>query len=157
MPYSPAIVANAVLYRAKQHGVFVNHLKLQKFVFFTHVWSLAILDVPAVEERPEAWEHGPVFGSLFYRLKDIGHQAIDAYIETIDAETNSYQALVPPSEDSNFWHVLEQVIEQYGRFTATELSALGHVHGGPWEQARNSKLAFIPDDSICTFYREMLQ
>ena len=40
MPYSPAIVANAVLYRAKQRGIRISHLKLQKLIFFIHAWRL---------------------------------------------------------------------------------------------------------------------
>ncbi|WP_082938191.1 type II toxin-antitoxin system antitoxin SocA domain-containing protein [Mitsuaria sp. 7] len=72
MPYSPALVANAVLYRAKQRGFHVSHLKLQKLVFFTHAWRLALHNRAAVEERPEAWEHGPIFSTLYHRLRAPG-------------------------------------------------------------------------------------
>ena len=73
MPHPAVIVANAVLYRAKLRGLAISHLKLQKLVFFTHAWRLAVHGVPAVDERPEAWEYGPVFNSLYYRLKGSGH------------------------------------------------------------------------------------
>jgi uncharacterized phage-associated protein len=157
MPYPPAIVANAVLYRARQRGLFISHLKLQKLVFFTHAWGLAILDTPFVEERPEAWSHGPVFGSLFYRLKDLGHQNISDYIETVDGETNTYQTLMPSSEDADFWSILDQVMARYGCFTALQLSALGHESGGPWEQARKARQALIADDAMRSFYQGKLQ
>ena len=87
MPYPPAIVANAVLYRARQRGLPISHLKLQKLVFFTHAWCLAIDGSPAVDERPEAWEYGPVFNSLYHRLKGCGHEAIKAFIETVDSRS----------------------------------------------------------------------
>ncbi|HEY1398994.1 Panacea domain-containing protein [Roseateles sp.] len=156
MPYSPAIVANAVLHRAKERGLSVSHLKLQKLVFFTHAWSLAIEGVPAVDERPEAWEYGPVFNSLYYRLKGSGHDAITALIETVDAQTNAFAALIPSPVDATFWRILDQVMDRYGSFTPSQLSTLSHEAGGPWEQARNSKQAVISDESVRQFYRGML-
>lgn len=157
MSYSPAIVANAVLYRARQRGISISHLKLQKLVFFTHAWSLAILDEPAVLEPPEAWEHGPIFGSLFYRLKNRGHEAIRDYIPTIDDQTNTYRSMMPLQEHEEFWGILEQVLDRYGHFTALELSALGHEKGGPWDQARRARQAMIPDDVVRSFYQGQLQ
>ena len=156
MPYSPLIVANAVLYRARQRGIPVSHLKLQKLIFFIHAWRLALQDLPAVDERPEAWQHGPVFESLFHRLKNLGHRAIREYLETVEARTNEYRKLVPSSEDEPFWRVLDQVMDRYGRMTALQLSTLAHEPGGPWASAREGKLATIPDESIRSFYREKL-
>ncbi|WP_431102364.1 Panacea domain-containing protein [Roseateles noduli] len=157
MPYSPAIVANAVLYRAKQRGIRISHLKLQKLIFFIHAWRLALQGLPAVDERPEAWEYGPVFETLFHRLKNLGHEAICQYIETVEARTNAYQALMPSIEDAAFWRILDQVMDRYGGLSASQLSTLGHEPGGPWSTARAAKQAVIPDDSIRSFYREKLQ
>ncbi|OWQ46826.1 hypothetical protein CDL60_10435 [Roseateles noduli] len=157
MAYPPAIVANAVLYRAKQRGIRISHLKLQKLIFFVHAWRLALHDLPAVVERPEAWEYGPVFETLFHRLKNLGHEAIRQYIETVESRTNGYQTLMPSTEDVAFWRVLDEVMDRYGRLTAAQLSALGHEPGGPWAIARMSKQAVIPDESIRSFYREKLQ
>jgi len=156
MSYSPAIVANAVLTRANQRGIFISHLKLQKLVFFTHAWCLAILGEPAVNERPEAWEFGPVFNTLYYRLKERGHERIREYIESVDATTNAFATLVPSPADDRFWRILDQVMDRYGTFTAAQLSTLSHEPGGPWEQARCAKLAVIPDESVLSFYRSKL-
>jgi uncharacterized phage-associated protein len=157
MSYPPAVVANAVLYRAKQRGIRISHLKLQKLVFFIHAWRLALQGLPAVNERPEAWEFGPVFETLFHRLKNLGHEAIRQYIETVEAQTNVYRTLMPSTEDAAFWRVLDQVMDKYGCLSASQLSTLGHEPGGPWSMARAAKQAVIPDDSIGTFYREKLQ
>lgn len=157
MPYPPALVANAVLYRARQRCRFVSHLKLQKLVFFTHAWCLAIDGTPAVDERPEAWEYGPVFNSLYYRLKGSGHSEITTFIETVDARTNAFATLMPSLEDAAFWRVLDQVMDRYGALTAAQLSTLSHEPGGPWEQAKHSNHAVIPDESVREFYRRLLK
>ena len=157
MPYSPLIVANAVLSRANQRGIFISHLKLQKLVFFTHAWCLAILGEPAVNECPEAWEYGPVFNTLYYRLKERGHEAVTAYIETVDAQTNEFAQLIPAPEDTSFLRILDQVMDRYGSFTPIELSTLSHEPGGPWEQTRSEKRALISNDAIRQFYQGMLE
>ncbi|WP_377156562.1 Panacea domain-containing protein [Roseateles sp. UC29_93] len=157
MPYSPAIVANAVLHRAKQRRIFVNHLKLQKLVFFTHAWSLALHDAPVVEERPEAWRYGPVFDSLFHRLRPQQGRPITAFLKTVDEGRNAYVTLMPAFEDEAFWDVLDQVMDRYGHLSADQLSALGHERGGAWEQTREAKQAVIPDDRLRQFYRGKLQ
>jgi uncharacterized phage-associated protein len=157
MPYSPAIVANAVLYRAKQRGLFVSHLKLQKLVFFTHAWSLALYDAPVVVERPEAWRYGPVFDSLFHRLRSQRDRQITEFLQTVDEGRNVYVTLMPAPEDETFWTVLDQVMDRYGHFSAEQLSALGHERGGAWAQTREAKQAVIPDDRLRQFYRGKLQ
>ncbi len=157
MPYPPAIVANAVLYRARQRGLFISHLKLQKLVFFTHAWCLAIDGLPAVDERPEAWEYGPVFNSLYHRLKGRGHEAITAFIETVDSRSNAYAALMPSPAHGAFWRILDQVMDRYGTLTALQLSTLSHEPGGPWAQAKEANQAVITDEAVRQFYRGMLK
>lgn len=157
MSYPTFVVANAILHRAHERGVSINHLKLQKLVFFTHAWLLALHGVPAVNERPEAWEYGPVFDGLFHRFKDRGGEAIREFIVFADATINAFRAPMPSHEDKTFWRVLDQVMGRYARFDDNQLSTLAHESGGPWEQARRAKQAFIPDESIREHFRRKLQ
>lgn len=144
MSYSTFVVANAVIFRAREKGIFVNHLKIQKLVFFTHAWLLALHGVPAVRERPEAWEYGPIFDALFHRLKNKGREAIQEFIHFADAKTNAFQACIPSRKDEAFWDVIEQVMDRYGRLTEERLSGLAHEPGGTLGAGTSSATGIDP-------------
>ena len=154
--YSTNLVANAFLYKARQSGVQVSHMKLQKLVFFMHAWSLASTGASYVNERPEAWPYGPVFDSLYHELKSFGSRDIDAYLTQMNSETGERQALIPVFSDSAFWGLLEQVWNRYGSFSALQLSALTHEAGGPWEQARQTHAGWLPDEVVRDYYRPQI-
>jgi uncharacterized phage-associated protein len=155
--YSTSLVANAFLYKARQSGVQVSHMKLQKLVFFIHAWSLASTGASYVDERPEAWPYGPVFGSLYHELKSFGSRDIDSYLMQMNSETGERQALIPVFSDGAFWGLLDQVWNRYGSFSALQLSALTHESGGPWEQARQTHVGWLPDEVVRDYYRPQIQ
>lgn len=147
MSYAPALVANAFVYRGNQAGRKFGHLEIQKFVFFIHAWTLTLLGQSVVSERPEAWEHGPLFSSLYYRLREFEARAIELLPE-FEPETCKFVPLIPSRDDEQFWSYVDEVLENYGEFSALELSALGRERGGPWEETRNDKLALMDDEVI---------
>ncbi|MEY2890682.1 MAG: hypothetical protein RJA98_590 [Pseudomonadota bacterium] len=155
--YSPSLVANAFLYKARRSGAQVSHMKLQKLVFFMHAWSLASSEASYVDEQPQAWTYGPVFDSLYHELKSFGSRDIDAYLMQMSAETGERQAMIPVLTDSAFWGLLDQVWDRYSGFSALQLSALTHEAGGPWEQARQSHAGWLQDDIVRDYYRPQLQ
>lgn len=157
MPYTPRLVANAFLVKAKSEGVAVSHMKVQKLVFFLHAWSLALRDAGSfVSEQPEAWPYGPVFDGLYHELKSYGSSNIDAYLTQLNPATGEMAAMVPSPSDTEFYRLLDQVWNRYGRFSALQLSALSHEKGGPWEQARNESARVIGDDLIRSYYKGKL-
>lgn len=157
MPYSPSLVANAFLYKAQQSGVPLTHMKLQKLVFFMHAWSLALRNQSMVTERPEAWQYGPVFDSLYHELKGNGSRAVTDYLAQMNPETGIRQGMIPVLNDTDFWGMLEQVWARYGGFSALQLSALTHEAGGPWEQARQTGTGWLSDDQVREHYRQQVQ
>lgn len=157
MPYSPRLVANAFLVKAKKAGVPVSHMKVQKLVFFLHAWSLALRDAGSfVTEPPEAWPYGPVFDSLYHELKSYGSSNIDAYLKELNPATGQMAAMVPNSADTEFYRFLDQVWDRYGNFSALQLSALSHEAAGPWAQAREKHARVIDSDMIRNYYRGKL-
>ena len=154
--YTPSLVANAFLYKARQSGAQMSHMKLQKLVFFMHAWSLAALGKSFVAETPEAWPYGPVFGTLYHELKTYGSRNIDSYLLQINARTGHLEAQIPVLKDQAFWGLVDQVWDRYGSLSALQLSALTHEPGGPWEKAR---LGHVPlsNEIIRDHYRVQLQ
>lgn len=132
-------------------------MKLQKLVFFVHAWSLASTGSSFVSERPEAWQYGPVFDSLYHELKGFGSRDIDAYLTQTNPDTGERQAMVPVFTDTAFWNLLVQVWDRYGQFSALQLSALTHESGGPWEQAHTTQSVWLQDDIVRDYYRPQIQ
>jgi uncharacterized phage-associated protein len=154
--YSTSLVANAFLYKARQSGARVSHMKLQKLVFFLHAWSLASTGGSYVNERPEAWDYGPVFDSLYHELKSFGSRDIEGYLTQMNSETGLRVAQIPVFSDSAFWGLLDQVWYRYSSFSALQLSALTHEAGSPWEQARQTRSGWLPDEIIRDYYRPQI-
>lgn len=154
--YSPSLIANAFLVKAQETGAPMTHMKLQKLVFFVHAWSLALKDKSLVNETPQAWQYGPVFNSLYHELKQHGSSAVSGYLKQLDAETGTLKPMIPIRTDSEFWNVLDQVWDRYGRLSALQLSALTHEAGGPWESARKRVAETLNDDEVRNYYRAQL-
>jgi uncharacterized phage-associated protein len=155
MSYAPALVANAFVYRGKQSGRNFVHLEVQKLVFFIHAWTLTLLGQSVVSERPEAWEYGPLFSSLYYRLKEFEANAIEMLPE-FQPETCEFAPLIPSQEDQRFWFYVDQILGRYGKLSRYQLSALAHDPGGPWEETRNAKITVIRDEVIRKHFAKMV-
>jgi uncharacterized phage-associated protein len=156
MAYSPRIVANALLWDAKKRNGSLTHMKLQKLVFFMHAWSLALYGAPLVTEKPQAWQYGPVFPSIYHELKSFGSGNITSMLAELNTATGQFVPLVPNPQDERFWSLLKRVWDRYGGFSAGQLSALTHESGGPWERAYKNAQREIPDDWIANHYRHKL-
>lgn len=154
--YKPSLVANAFLYKAKQLGAPLTHMKLQKLVFFMHAWSLAFDGKSVVAERPEAWQYGPVFETLYHSLKANGSKQVSDYLTMLNPATGELQALIPNVNDKHLWNLLEQVWDRYGGFSAMQLSALTHEAGSPWDVARQAQRTSLDDGAIASFYRSKI-
>lgn len=155
MPHSPSIIANAFLHAGQPRGIKLDHLKLQKLVFFAHAWSLALHGQSVVDERPQAWTFGPVFDSIYQRLGDTKGR-VTQLLKTFNPTSGQQEGLIPSLNDAPVWDMVNQVLERYGHFTAQEMSALGHEPGGPWEVARAMAQLHIPDETIVASYRHKL-
>jgi uncharacterized phage-associated protein len=157
--YTPAIVANGLLKLAREKGVSVDHMKLQKLVFFANAWHLALHDRPAVQEEPEAWKYGPVFTSLYHRLKEHGSRdfSSDLYLDEWSPEHGAMLKLVPGPADTELWDTMSQVIDRYGKFNALQLSSMSHEAGGPWEQTQAARQRWISHETVKQYYRGKLQ
>ena len=149
MPFTSKAVANSILLRAWEHKIAVSPMKLQKLVYYSHGWHLAVVGDRLINRKSEAWKFGPVVPTLFHEFKKFGNQPIDtlavSYQETgpgmfdfkpmeptieIEAVESGLNPLTIP--------VVEKVLSEYGQFSATKLSNMTHEPGGPWDQIWNS-------------------
>lgn len=156
MPYVPAHVANAFLYRANQEGVTdVDPLKIQKLVYFLHGWFLATRGMPALGERFQAWPYGPVLSSLYHEFKTNGSSPISGYAREIDPVSGQYRSMMVPREDKPFFEVFDAVWNRYKGLNGLQLSALTHAEGTPWQRARVRGDSYLSDPEIAAHFKEL--
>lgn len=158
MLYPARLIANALLWKARQEGASLDHMQLQKLAFFVHAWGLSLKVGPVVGGGFEAWNYGPVSIQLYHELKHFGTQPVTNYLVEVDSRTGTTMAKVPSKEDVEFWNLLDQVWARYAKMNTGQLSALSREPGGPWEQFRGSleeaaeSFHHIPEETIREFY-----
>lgn len=146
--HSPAAIANAFVDIA---GQAMPQMKLQKVTYIADGWNLAIAGVPLTDAQPEAWDNGPVFRSLWNRLRDRGF---------VGGKVMDYDGSIPAASlSSQEQAIVNHVWNKYGLKTARELSELTHQPNTPWSQAYYSRgrNASISNESIRTHYLALAQ
>ena len=155
----------------------ITHMKLQKLVFLTHAWHLAIYDEPLILERVEAWRYGPVISSLYHEFKIFGRRSIDrygrvarrpdSYANGSDVEIELIAPIVNEEDQRTVEHIKE-TWDVHKKFTPEELSGWLHIEGSPWHQAwskyygNSGTIAWygtpVIDDSIIkNYYKDILK
>ena len=162
MPFSAAAIANEFLELAWQQDKSITPLKMQKLVYFAHGWYLALFSEPLIGEAIQAWKYGPVIGSLYRLLKQYGNGAIRESIRVITQEGDQpariRQEGLSATEIANARAVVARVWEQYGKFTASQLTTLTHSPDSPWSQTPNKERLErpIPNTRITEYFRHQL-
>lgn len=112
----------------------ITTMKLEKLVYYSQAWSLAILNKPLFKNNIEAWTNGPVIPDLYELHKHEYHF--------------SSSLLNNGKYDYNFTDnqkaVMDGVIRNYGRETGRALSKRTHREA-PWLHARKN----VPKGARC--------
>jgi uncharacterized phage-associated protein len=153
--YSAKSIANFFIEKGLEAGDPVDHLKLQKLLYYAHGVHLAVTGKPLISERVEAWKFGPVVPIIYKAFRRYGAKPITELAVEVDNGT-LVPALIPT--DSSALRVLETVWGSYGKYEGVELSAMTHKPGTPWDQVFRSQgeWSWIPDDSIAGWFKARL-
>jgi uncharacterized phage-associated protein len=141
--HTPSAIANAF---ADLAGCAMPQMKLQKLTYLANGWNLAIAGMPLVDAQPEAWDNGPVFRSIWNRLRDLG---------SASGKVRDYDGSVPKAaltDDERA--VIQHVWQKYGQKNARELSDLTHQPNTPWSRAYydRGRNAVISNEEIRDHY-----
>lgn len=112
---------------ARQDGI-VEKTKLQKLMYYSNAWHLAITGAALVPLPFQAWVNGPVLPGVWHSRAD-------------DAQRDARGRKAPRLEPFTA-RLLDMVTEEYGWRSSGELSAMTHGER-PWIAARGG----IPADS----------
>ncbi|MCK5385385.1 MAG: SocA family protein [Alphaproteobacteria bacterium] len=138
--YSPAAVANNILWLARKENIEITPMKLIKLVYFVYGWCLALTDRKLFDDRIEAWPYGPVIPSLYNEFKRFGSSPIDTF--AMDARINDKtheigkpEFTVVDKNDQEVHSIINAVWDPYKNYTAFRLSNITHKEGSPWSIA----------------------
>lgn len=144
----PAAVANYLLAESRERGEVLTNLKLQKLLYYSQAWFLALQDKELFEEDFRAWVHGPVLLSQYHRFKDYRWRPILDDIEFPDG--------IPTAAQEH----LDDVLDVFGTEPATALEMMTHREA-PWLEARGNLPAHEPSSAVIKketmkrFYRSL--
>jgi len=119
-PATANLVAERIISLSHEKNAPVSNLKLQKLLYYSQAWHLALFKLPLFDEEIEAWVHGPVVPEIFRHYRDCKWSPIP------DFKVNSAYP---------FRSHLEEVWKVYGNFSAFDLERLTHSED-PWRNAR---------------------
>jgi uncharacterized phage-associated protein len=122
-------IAKYFIWLANETGSYISNLKLQKLVYYSQAWHLALHGQTLFDEDFEAWVHGPVIPGLYHSYKHFGWKPIQEEI-TLD---------LPESTVS----YLKEVADEYFACDAYELEQMTHAEA-PWQKAR---VGLMPDQA----------
>lgn len=126
MPAWSTEIADEFLALAKKDGRALGQLQLQKLVYIAHGWCLAATGQPLTGDRPEAWEHGPMYRRLADALAGCGLDPVSGV--TGPAATADGSSVLDPIEVA----IIARTYSEYGNFAASQLSGLTRRGNAPW-------------------------
>ncbi len=139
-------MANFILSMAYNKGTPLNMTQLQKILFICYGYYLAEKDQIFINESPKAWPFGPVFPNTQKNIK------LDKITELTNPDFIEIQ------EEKELINKVEQILDRYGKYTATQLSNWSHAHGSPWDKTTKLK-GFkwnmpIPNEFVKQYFSE---
>lgn len=104
-------------------GDTISNLKLQKLLYYSQGYYLAMYGVPLFSEKIRKWQHGPVVREVYQRYKEYGSQAIPA------PEDPDFGRL-----DDDQKEFVREIYKVFGQFSAWKLRNMTH-NEAPWQDA----------------------
>lgn len=129
-------VANFFIDKAIASGANdLSQLKLQKLVYYAHGWHLGLAESPLFVEPVQAWKYGPVIQSLRTEFKEFGSLPITRRARKIRWEGGTFTEQDYTLSDADLISpFLTRIWEEYGKFSAIQLTNMTHEPGTPWHQ-----------------------
>ena len=144
---------DAAEYIVKQFDGTISTMKLQKLLYFSQGWCLALLNRKLVDTTFEAWKWGPVSRPLYAYHRQM-----------MEAKSGIFHGN-PRAITGNNQKIIDAVIQNYGGLSGMQMGELTHQPGTPWSNARAlhgiidqsaPASARIGDDDIRNHFRKLL-
>ncbi|EGR4059950.1 DUF4065 domain-containing protein [Vibrio cholerae] len=149
--YDAVEVAWKMLKVAKDKGIELSNLQLQKLVYIANGYMLGWKNKNLCTQPMEAWEYGPVIGDVYHTFKSNGKGVIPVNTDIVTALDN----------DNDAEYIISGVLDNYGKKSAPELVNLTHQEDSPWtevweREAKHYRSVPIDEDLIKNHYRKLI-
>ncbi|MBD8552367.1 Panacea domain-containing protein [Sphingomonas sp. CFBP 8764] len=128
----PVAFANEIINRFGGAG-YIDHMKLQKLLYFSNGWWLGLTGAPLLDERPQVWRYGPVFRGVYNSFSRFGSRPIHEL-----APGNPFfggaPERVPAEQLAQIIPTMDWIWGEYGGKSAVQLSDETHAPGTPWQR-----------------------
>ena len=114
-----------------------TNLELQKMLYYANVLYIIFYNKQAFISRCGAWQHGPVYGRIYYKYKSFGNEIID------EDDNENYI-------DDKLKSILDSIIKYFGCYSGKVLSYFTHSES-PWKKAIENKNEYIDETDIIEF------
>lgn len=118
----------------------MTHKKVQKLCYYSQAWYKTLHNKKLINEKFEAWIHGPVSPILYSKYSKYGWNPIELKTE-LENESISI--------DSPINKFLENVWATYGHLDGQQLEALTH-NESPWILARGGLSQWARSNKVIT-------
>ena len=147
-------VANELISLSRDNPL--THMQIQKMVYLSHGWSLAINDRILTIDDPQAWKHGPVYRLIWDELKYNGYQPVIEKI--INEDILVYENIISNKMDTFDIDIVDQVYESYHHLKGFQLSGITHKKESPWDVVYNNGKGMnkiIPSSLIKEYFYDL--
>lgn len=158
-------LANFVIFYCLIQSVSINHLKLQKLLYYIQSWHLVHFDGHSLfDDEPEAWINGPVYRKVYDKWKKergIYDEFVLKFslVGKLGELFNQKKEAIEVSDSQ--WSYLESVLNRYVPYSHEKLVLMTHKDA-PWNEAREGLEPFVYADRTIThssmqeFYTKLL-
>ena len=144
--YDSVLVAKYLLSIANSKKINLNVTKVQKLMYIAYGYFLAEnQNHRIIDESPRAWPYGPVFPKTQNKVD---------YTNILDINATEFEEI---KKDIDLTIVLNNIVDGYSKYTASQLSEWSHQKDGPWY--KTTKLqdfkwnTIIPDQFIAEYFK----
>jgi len=147
-----SLVADFFINKGVETGAPISNKKLQKLLYYSQAWSMALVNKPLFKDKIEAWVHGPAIRSVYLEYRSFGFSPIRKIIPT-----ENIKKIIGDTKK-----FLEEIWRVYGKHDASYLEFLTH-NETPWKEARlgvgalDSSDKEISLDSMAEYYSKLLK
>ena len=131
----------------------ISNLKMQKMLYFAHMFFLGRTTKYLIDEEFEAWDYGPVLPSLYKQVKFFGADNIIDIFQDDDSFPLTPEELALKPE----YQILKEVADLLAHRPAGQLVSITHRQEGAWAKHYRSgaKGVRIPNSDILEEYKHL--
>ncbi len=137
-------VGNTILKRARNDGIDITPMKLQKMIYIVYKEYLKQTGRSLFPERFEVWKYGPVIRDVYDAFKKYGANAIRKPYVSFDG----YVYVVNEGSSPVFSRLFDSVWHKYSQYNGIRLSEMTHREGTAWYKAAKRDDVFLDDKDI---------